>query len=217
MLTHIYTVVIAAFTLLISTNAPAVPSTESYDVGATKVDTVHVPLSGGEIDALHFRVDSTSVRVDSIQVPDSTQAATPETTPEPATAASLITPASAPAPALLTEAELLAALTAAGWPTDLLPAARNVSACESSYVDPVTNTRYWRASAVGDSGRSFGIFQIQQHGFDSWGWFRYYGLIPHWAAGKWADPVFNARVALMIYNYDLDRGNAPWTQWTCKP
>ena len=38
-----------------------------------------------------------------------------------------------------------------------------------------------------------------------------------YTAGGWADPVVNARVALMVYRYDLERGHSAWTQWVCKP
>lgn len=102
-------------------------------------------------------------------------------------------------------------LTAAGWPDHLLVAAASVAWCESRY----------RPGDIGDHGKAYGLFQIHQHqnpdGSVAWGWWQYFDLISYWLDGLWADPVHNAKVAYMIYQYDIDRGYAPWTQWTCKP
>lgn len=98
----------------------------------------------------------------------------------------------------LTEGEMRAVLEQAGWPAELVPAALAVSWCESK----------WSPYADGDSGRSKGLFQVNLQT-----WFPYAGEDP----AQWADPLTNARVALAVYRYDIARGYAPWTQWSCKP
>ncbi len=98
----------------------------------------------------------------------------------------------------LTEPEAIAVLEAAGWPTELIPQALAVAWCESK----------WSPGAVGDSGRSMGLFQVNLAT-----WFPYAGEDP----SQWSDPLVNARVAWATYNYDLSRGYAPWKQWSCKP
>lgn len=97
----------------------------------------------------------------------------------------------------LTEAEMIAVLSASGWPTELHSQALAVSWCESK----------WSPGAVGDGGNSMGLFQL------NWLWFGYAGE----DSSQWADPYVNARVAWATYNYDLNRGQRPWQQWTCKP
>ncbi len=98
----------------------------------------------------------------------------------------------------LTEAEMVAVLTEAGWPAELHAAALAVSWCESR----------WSPYAVGDGGRSLGLFQLNQQT-----WFPYAGEDP----AQWADPLVNARTAWATYQYDIGRGYAPWKQWSCKP
>ena len=96
----------------------------------------------------------------------------------------------------LTEAEATAFLQAAGWATELIPAALQVAWCESK----------WSPYALGDSGRSKGWFQLAEL------WFSYAGEDPE----QWSDPLVNARTALAVYQYDLSRSRAPWTQWSCR-
>ena len=98
----------------------------------------------------------------------------------------------------LSEAEMRAVLDQAGWPAELVPAALSVAWCESK----------WSPWADGDSGRSKGLFQVNLGT-----WFPYAGEDP----AQWADPLTNARVALAVYRYDIARGQAPWTQLSCKP
>jgi hypothetical protein len=98
----------------------------------------------------------------------------------------------------LTEAEAIAVLEAAGWPTELIPQALAVAWCESK----------WSPYARGDSGRSVGLFQLNLQT-----WFTYAGEDPT----EWADPLVNARTALTTYRYDIARGYPPWKQWSCKP
>lgn len=88
-------------------------------------------------------------------------------------------------------------LVAAGWEGELLEEAWRVALCESGHT----------ADARGDSGGSLGLFQLNPL------WFFYAGV----PLEQWADPIVNARVALVTYWYDVGRGYAPWTQWTCKP
>lgn len=97
----------------------------------------------------------------------------------------------------LSEAEMRAVLTVAGWPVELHDQALSVSWCESKW-----------SSAVGDGGNSLGIFQVNK---DTW--FTYAGEDPE----QWADPLVNARVAWATYQYDIGRGYVPWKQWSCKP
>lgn len=94
--------------------------------------------------------------------------------------------------------ELREVLRLAGWPEELWEAAGRVVGCESNL----------RPGAVGDSGRSVGLFQLNLET-----WFRYAGEDPE----QWADPIVNARTAYATYIYDLGRGQPAWTQWTCKP
>lgn len=103
-----------------------------------------------------------------------------------------------PAPIILGRGELSAILISAGWSESLIPEALRVIECESR----------GNSTAIGDSGRSVGLFQLNKET-----WFRYAGTDPD----MWHDPYVNAVTALATYNYDIGRGYAPWTQWTCKP
>lgn len=98
----------------------------------------------------------------------------------------------------LSEAEMRAILTVAGWPVELHDAALRVAWCESK----------WSPYAVGDGGHSLGAFQLNK---DTW--FSYAGEDP----AQWADPLTNARVAWATYQYDIARGYTPFNQWSCKP
>lgn len=98
----------------------------------------------------------------------------------------------------LTEAEMRVLLAEAGWPAELIPQALAVSWCESK----------WSPGAIGDSGRSVGLFQV-----NAATWFPYAGE----DASQWADPLVNARVAWRTYQYDIGRGYESWRQWSCKP
>ena len=91
---------------------------------------------------------------------------------------------------------MLALLYAAGWPAELHEQALTVAWCESKF-----------SPAAGDHGQSLGIFQLNAL------WFRYAGV----DVSLWSDPLTNARVAWVTYNYDLSRGQRAWQQWSCKP
>ena len=95
----------------------------------------------------------------------------------------------------LTEVEMVAVLTEAGWPAELHAAALAVSWCESR----------WSPYAVGDGGRSLGLFQMQWSGAGWRGWF-----IPAGEDEAMAhDPVTNARTAWWAYQ------RSSWGPWTC--
>ena len=90
-------------------------------------------------------------------------------------------------------------LTTAGWSPELIAEAGEVTKCESSNQPDVINPK----------GPYYGLFQLEEN------WFDYAGE----DFNKWSDPVVNARVGLKVYQYDLERGQAPWTQWDpkCRP
>lgn len=66
----------------------------------------------------------------------------------------------------------------------------------------------WSPGALGDSGASVGLFQLNRET-----WSRYCGVPPE----SLEHPVVNTRCAWLTYNYDLERGQAPWTQWSIRP
>ena len=88
-------------------------------------------------------------------------------------------------------------LTAAGWPEELHDQAVVVVKCESTY------------NPIAKNGSFKGLFGLDEN------WFKYFGVDPE----LWADPEVNARVAYQVYQYDLERNQAPWTQWdpACRP
>lgn len=150
---------------------------------------------------------------------------TPTPTPEPTQAPVTAAAVSQPAPiqqtrdtvrseepvrkyGLLTRDEVIGVLTEGEWESWLIGEALSVSFCESGYTDPVTGVKYWNPNAVGDGGRSVGLFQLNKAT-----WFRYAGT----DAGQWNVPVVNAITARATYQYDIDRGYERWHQWSCKP
>lgn len=112
------------------------------------------------------------------------------------------TPAPPPEPLVsasgaLTEAQFNDVLDSAGWPEHLWGEARAIVRCESNF----------RPDALGDGGRSGGLFQLNIAT-----WFRYAGE----DASLWHDPLVNARTAWATYQYDIGRGYEPWKQWSCR-
>jgi hypothetical protein len=95
----------------------------------------------------------------------------------------------------LTEAEMIAVLYSAGWPEELHSQALAVSYCESR----------WSPYAVGDGGRSLGLFQMQWSGAGWQGWFRPAGE----DEARAHDPVTNARTAWWAYQ------RSGWGPWSC--
>lgn len=124
------------------------------------------------------------------EIPTATPTAAPPTaTPEPRPAPSWV-----PYPQTqLTEAELRAAATQAGWPAELQDQLVAVAWCESSFR-PNASNRF-----------AYGIMQLVP------AWFDYAGE----DFASWMDPVVNLRVAYRVYAYDIDRGHDPWSQWIC--
>lgn len=98
-------------------------------------------------------------------------------------------------PRRYTKDEVRIIATVAGWPDELLDDVAEVAWCESRN-DPL---------AVNGSFR--GLMQLYSL------WFDYGGIDP----ALWADPVVNMRAALVAYQYDMDHGYQPWTQWQCRP
>ena len=89
-------------------------------------------------------------------------------------------------------------LAEAGWPEDLHNQALSVAWCESRWITD--------ALGIGETAR--GLFQIHLSP-----WFAYADEDP----AEWSAALVNARVGWAVYQYDLSRGYAPWTQWECKP
>ncbi len=100
-----------------------------------------------------------------------------------------------PAETQAREKAVLFALAASPWPSELHAQVLSVSFCESS----------WRPGA--ENGISYGLLQLTPL------WFTYYGVL----FSGWADIHVNLALAWQVYNYDLERGQAPWNQWSCKP
>lgn len=93
----------------------------------------------------------------------------------------------------LTEAEMRAVLTEAGWPAEWHDDALAVAWCES----------HWSPYAVGDGGNSLGAWQLWR------GWFEPAG----YSVGQAFDPLVNARVALYVRQVRGRFGGAGG--WSC--
>lgn len=106
-------------------------------------------------------------------------------------------------------------LAAAGWPRELWAEAARVAQCESGQKPHSASSRYTDGNGI--DHQDLGLFQLHQtwlpDGTAGWGWFTVFG----YSLDEWSNPVTNARVAYHVYQYDLSRGQRPWTQWTCKP
>ena len=129
------------------------------------------------------------------EIPEEAQ---PSTITIPVYAQAHLTPA---IDAALSEAQMREVLTEAGWPEELHTQALRVSYGESRWRPAVTN------------GVMLGLFQIsdRQRGWP--GWWEYYEI----NSALYADPVTNARLARLVYLYDIHRGQEPWSQWQVKP
>ena len=112
----------------------------------------------------------------------------------------------------LTEAEMRAVLTEAGWPVELLAEALTVAYCESKW----SNAKGDHNGHPTDGGyMSQGLFQMGVAGWrwvdGRWlwwnGWFRYFGYEDEQAL----DPLTNATVARLAYQ------RSGWGPWSCKP
>ena len=98
---------------------------------------------------------------------------------------------------VLSEAEMRAVLTVAGWPEVLHSEALAVAYGESR----------WSPYAVSDSGQSLGFFQL-----NGVTWSRYCGVSPE----ALFDVLVNAKCAYQVYLYDISRGQRPWQQWSVR-
>ena len=76
-----------------------------------------------------------------------------------------------------------------------IPQLEALAHCESSFSP----------GAVGDSGASRGLYQIQRLWFDLAG--------EDWEQAF--DPAVNLRVAMRIVRYQIERGQPPFNAWTC--
>lgn len=100
----------------------------------------------------------------------------------------------------LSEAEMRAVLTVAGFEGVLFDEALRVSFGESVG---------WQPRIMGDGGRAYGLFQLHA---DPWaGWC---GVTPE----ELLEPVVNATCARRIVTeYEEPRGYPRWSNWTVKP
>lgn len=106
----------------------------------------------------------------------------------------------------LTEAQMRAVL-AQTWPVELHGQALAV-ACGVGNVRWPAGESTCLPGAIGDQGRSFGLFQL------NWAtWAPYCGMSPE----TLLDAVGNAACAYQVYLYDIERGHDPWGQWSVKP
>lgn len=96
-----------------------------------------------------------------------------------------------------TRAEMVAWLQAAGWEGTALEEALRVAYCESHWIPGNSN------------GLFRGLFQISLHSNATLKgtWFDWAG----YSNELWADPVTNAKVALLMWQY------AGWGNWQCIP
>lgn len=122
-------------------------------------------------------------------------------TPPVVTPALPAAPTEAAYPTILSYEQLRDVLAQAGWPEWLAQQAIAVAFCESNYGRHKTN------------GVMLGLFQLSdaQNGWQ--GWWQYFGF----DSSRYAEPVYNAQLALLIVYYDIERGYAPFSQWECRP
>jgi hypothetical protein len=125
---------------------------------------------------------------------------TPTLTPTPTP---IPTPTPVPTPyvphdRVLTEVELVYLLRSTGWAEHVIAPATRVAWGESS----------WRPWIINSIGCCYGLFQLH-----AGTWAPYCGVTKQ----ALLDPWVNASCAWKVYNYDLSKGYAPWTQWEVKP
>lgn len=103
----------------------------------------------------------------------------------------------------LTEQQMVRVLQIAGWDSRYIPEALSVSHGESR----------WSPYAIGDSGTSYGLFQIKSQSLGWDGWWLYFGF----DVSRYYEPVYNAKLAWLIFNYERQRGYVRWSNWSVKP
>jgi hypothetical protein len=113
-----------------------------------------------------------------------------------------------PVPATqLSDAEIRALLSATGWDGALLEEAVRVFCGYGNERWPNGESRCI-PSASGDRGNSLGLAQL-----NGATWAPYCGV----TQAALFDAETNLWCARKVYQYDIDRGHAPWAQWSVKP
>lgn len=152
-----------------------------------------------------------------VTLPPTTLATTTTTTLTPAVSTTKPQVTTLPKRALLPAdhvcIEWLPTMLEAGWPDnpDVLAMALTIAWRES------------RCQATADSGPDHGIWQINRYWcnpsrYTPNGWLQDRGLVTN--CDDLFDPLTNARAALAIYNYSVDRngdGFLPWTTYSARP
>lgn len=108
----------------------------------------------------------------------------------------------------LSEAEMRALLAEAGWEDALIPEALAVFCGINNRSGFPRGESGCSPGAVGDSGNSLGLAQLNG---DTWA--PYCG-VPRAAL---IDALTNLQCARKVYQYDIDRAYGAWNQWTVKP
>lgn len=108
----------------------------------------------------------------------------------------------------LSEDEATAILETAGWPAELIPQALAVFCGINNQSGFPNGESRCQPGAVGDGGNSLGWAQL-----NGATWAPYCGITQE----QLLDAQENAHCSWKVFNYDLDRGQAPWTQWSVKP
>lgn len=137
----------------------------------------------------------------------------PAPEPEPVQQAMVVAePVRTPLPAIssvstaLSE-EQMRGILAATWPIELHGQALAV-ACGIGNARWPSGESGCRPGAIGDQGRSWGLFQLNVAT-----WAPYCGVSPE----TLLDAMGNASCAYQVYLYDIERGHEPWQQWSVKP
>ena len=107
----------------------------------------------------------------------------------------------------LSDAEIRALLSATGWDGALLEEAVRVFCGYGNARFPNGESRCI-PSASGDRGNSLGLAQL-----NGATWAPYCGV----TQAALFDAETNLWCARKVYQYDIDRGHAPWAQWSVKP
>lgn len=108
----------------------------------------------------------------------------------------------------LTEGEIRAALGLTGWDGVDLEEAVRVFCGFGNRSGFLSGESRCSPFAVGDSGRSLGIAQL-----NGATWAPYCGV----TVEALMDFMENLRCARKVFQYDIDRGQPRWTQWSVKP
>lgn len=99
-------------------------------------------------------------------------------------------------PPVLSTAQMEALFQEAHVPSEYDIPMLRIAKCESGY----------RWAVLGDNGAAYGLFQLHEV------WFRYFGV----ADEKRLDPLTNVETTLKVASYEVARGYAPFSPWTCQ-